>query len=65
MGFIGVIIAVIVLIIIFAFSYLSNSPSSLNPEKSEKIQNEAQEVMDGAAEKAKLEQDQIKNIDLP
>lgn len=65
MGLIGLIIAVIVLIIIFAFSYLSNSPSSLNPEKSEKIQNEAQEVMDSTVERNKLEQDQIRNIDQP
>lgn len=65
MGLIGVLIAVVALIIIFAFSYLSNSPPSITPEKSEKIQTEAQEVMDSAAEKSKQEQDQIKNINLP
>lgn len=65
MGLIGVLIAVVVLILIFVFTYFSNSPSSLNPEKSEKIQTEAQEVMDSTTERAKLEQDQIKNIDSP
>lgn len=65
MGLIGVLIAVVVLICIFVFTYFSNSPSTLTPEKSQKIQNEALEVMDSTTEKAKLEQDQIKNIDQP
>lgn len=64
MGLIGILIAVIVLIIIFTFSYLSNSPTTITPEKSEKIQTEAQEVMDSTVERNKLEQNQIKNIDL-
>lgn len=63
MGLIGLLVGIIVLIIIFVFSYLSNS-SFFTPEKSEKIQNEAQEVMDSTTEKFKSEQDQIKNIDL-
>lgn len=63
MGLIGVIIAVIILIIIFAFSYLSNSPATITPEKSEQIQTEAQEIMNKAEEKARLDEGQIKNID--
>ncbi len=62
MGLIGIIIAVIVLIIIFAFTYLSGSPSTLTPEKTNQIQSEAQEVMDQTTEKAKQQEDQIKNI---
>lgn len=65
MGLIGVLIAVIVLIIIFTFSYLSNSPTTITPEKSEQMQTEAQEVMDQSTQKAKQDQEQIKNIDLP
>lgn len=65
MGLLGLLIAVVVLILIFVFTYFSNSPSSLNPEKSEKIQNEAQEVMDSTTEKAKQDQEQIKNIGQP
>lgn len=65
MGLVGIIIAVIIVIIIFFFSYLSNSPSTLTPEKSEKIQTEAQEVMDSTVKRNTLEQNQIKNIDQP
>lgn len=63
MGLIGTIIAVIVLIIIFAFTYLSGSPSTLTPEKTNQIQSEAQEVMDQTAEKARQQEDQIKDIE--
>ncbi|HLC87905.1 MAG TPA: hypothetical protein VJG66_02520 [Patescibacteria group bacterium] len=63
MGLIGIIIAAIVLIIIFTFSYLSNSTSTITPEKSNQMQNEAQEVMDSTTEKAKSDAEQIKIID--
>ena len=63
MGLIGIIIAAIVLIIIFTFSYLSNSTSTIPPEKSNQMQNEAQEVMDSTTEKAKSDAEQIKIID--
>jgi predicted metalloprotease len=62
MGLIGIIIAVIILIIIYAFTYLSGSPSTLTPEKTNQIQSEAQEVMDQTAEKTRQQEDQIKKI---
>lgn len=65
MGLIGIIIAVLVLVIIFAFSYLSNSPDILTPEKSNPIQTEAQKVLDGAEEKAERDRETIDNIGLP
>lgn len=65
MGLIGLLIAVVALIFIFVFSYFSNSPAALTPEKSTEIINSSQEVMEKAEEKSKSEQNQIKNLDLP
>lgn len=65
MGLIGLLIATLILILIFTFSYLSNSPSSLTPEKSEKIQTGAQDAVDSEAEKAKLQQNRLKNLEIP
>lgn len=63
MGLIGLLIGVILLIIFFIYSYLSNSPAVITPEKSEEIQTQAQDAVNSEKEKNKLEQNQIKNID--
>lgn len=65
MGFIGLLIGVVILICIFAFSYLSNSPTTITPGKSEQIKTEAQEIIDEATEKTQLEQNQIENVNRP
>lgn len=65
MGLLGLLIGIVVLICIFAFSYFSNSPTILTPKKSEEIQTQAQDAVNLEAEKSKLEHDQIRNIDSP
>lgn len=65
MGLIALLIGVVILIFILVFFYLSNSPSSITPEKSEKIQTHAQDAVNSEEQKNKIEQEQIKNIDLP
>ena len=66
MGLLGLLIAVLIIILLFVFTNLSNSSvSTFTPKNSKILQNKAQEIMDNTSEKAKQQQDQIKNIDVP
>lgn len=64
MGLLGLLIAVLLIILFFIFTNFSfHSP--ITPQDSKKILNGAQDAMDSTLERSKLEQNQIKNIDLP
>lgn len=65
MGFFALLIGIVVLILIFVFTFLSNSPSTLTPEKSQEIQSQALDAVNLEQQKNKIEQDLIKNIDRP
>lgn len=66
MGLLGLLIAAVIIVLFFIFSGFSNSATSVfTPKDSKKLEDKAQEVMDSTAEKAKLQQQQIKNMDLP
>lgn len=65
MGLVGLLIAAAVVISIFVFFYFSNFSSPITPQDPKKISTEAQDTVNLQTEKSKLEQEQIKNIDLP
>lgn len=64
MGLIGLLIATILIILFFIYSYSSNSSSIITPKDSKNLQTGAQDAVNSEAEKSKIEQNQIKNIDL-
>lgn len=64
MGLLGLLIAAIIIVLFFVYSNFSNSSSIISPENSKNIQTEAQDAVNSEAEKSKIEQDRIKNIDL-
>lgn len=63
MGLTALLIGVVVLIFIFVFSYLSNSPA-ISPTKSQEVTTQAKDAVSSQEQKNKIEQEQIKNIDL-
>lgn len=64
MGLLSLLAAALIVILLLVFSNSKLSPFNISPQNSQNIQTEAQQAMDETAKKAKLEQDQIKNIDL-
>lgn len=65
MGLIGLLAAALLVLLLLIFGNSALSPFNISPQNSENIQNKAQQVIDQTNERAKLEQDLIKNLDNP
>lgn len=64
MGLLGLLAAILIVLLLLIFSNSNLSPFNITPPNSQNIRTKAQQAADEAAEKVKIEQDQIKNIDL-
>lgn len=65
MGLLGLLAGILIILLLLIFSNSNLSPFNITPQNSQNIQSKAQKAADDTAERAKLEQEQIKNINLP
>lgn len=65
MGLLGLLAAVLIVLLLLIFSNSSLSPFNVSPEDAQNIRTKAQDAVNSEAENARLEQNQIRNIDLP
>lgn len=63
MGLLGLLGAILIVLLLMIFSNSNLSPFNIAPPDSQNVQSKAQKAADETAEKAKIEQDQIKSID--
>ncbi len=63
MGLLGLLVVILIALLLLIFGGSTLSPFNINPENPQNIKSKAQQVIDQSAERTKMEQDQLRNLE--